>query len=77
MAVKLLVILIIVYLIARAAANLWRAVTADPAAASSRDRDEVRREVRGQVYEQTWHFRQPPSTAHERSFSEDARWRDV
>ncbi len=81
MALKLLIFFIIAYWIVRAAINLWRAAASDPRAVESgRDRirdEEIRREVNGKHYEQTWAVGQKPKSPRRTEAVEDARWRDV
>lgn len=81
MVLKLVVILLIAYWIVRAAVNLWRAAARDARAdarSSARiEEDDIRREVRGVRYEQTWHVPSQGRGQRREEEVEDARWRDV
>lgn len=81
MVLKLIVVAFLVYWIIRAALNMWVAIAGDRRTVGSKrerfDDQEIRREVKGVKYEQTWTIDPRPGRVRHREAVEDARFRDV
>ncbi len=81
MILKFLIFILIVYWIIRAALNLWKAALSDGPSTRGADQkfsdQEVRREINGMEYEQTWTVGQKQARQRRKEPVEDARFRDI